>query len=441
MRESRQHLGTVPEGSEREPLPGRASGILALVLMVFALASPALLHAQQYSLVLKGGHVIDPRAGIDGPMDVAIADGQIAAVQADIPASAATRVVDVTGMYVTPGLIDLHGHHFHGTVPDRYLSNSFTALPPDGFTFRAGVTTVVDAGGAGWTNFPLFKEQVIDRSDTRVLAFLNIVGNGMRGVEPWEQDLNDMNPKMTALVARQFADDIVGIKIAHYRGHEWEPYRLATEAAGAVGIPVMVDFGGAEPALSLPELFFDILRPGDIYTHAFGGGRTAHGDRESLVDAQGRLRPEMLQAQERGIIFDVGFGGGSFFYEVALPAVEQGMRPNTISTDFHTGSMNGGMKNMLNVVSTFLNLGMTLPEVIAASTWKPAQVIQREELGHLGVGADADIAVFSLREGNFGFQDSNRRTIPGTQRLDAELTLRGGRVVWDLNGIAGTPWE
>jgi dihydroorotase len=411
-----------------------------VALAAFMACVPQISSAQGYDLLLKDGHMIDPRNGIDGPRDVAIQDGRIARVDADISPVDARRVVDVAGMYVTPGLIDIHSHLYHGTEPDAYLSNSFTALPPDGFTFRAGVTTAVDVGGAGWRNFRQFKEQVIDRSQTRVLAFINIVGVGMRGVEPWEQNLGDMDARLTGLVTNQFPE-IVGVKVAHYRGYDWEPYRRATEAAAAKGIPVMVDFGGAEPAMPLEELFFDVLRPGDIYTHALGGGRTAHGDRQAVVDETGTLRPRMLEAQRHGIVFDVGFGGGSFFFGVAVPAVEQGLKPNTISTDLHTGSMNGGMKTMLNVASTMMNLGMSLREVIEASTWKPAQVIRREDLGHLGVGAEADIAVFSLEEGEFGFMDSNRATLPGNQRLHAELTLRGGRVMWDLNGIAGPRWE
>lgn len=398
------------------------------------------LQGDTYDLLLKGGHVIDPKNEIDRPMDIAIHDGIIARVAEDISVGSAERVVDAGGLYVTPGLIDIHGHHFHGTKPHHYLSNSFTALPPDGFTFRAGVTTAVDVGGSGWTNFPLFKEQVIDRSQTRVLAFINIIGAGMRGAVPYEQNLNDMDPKMTALVANSHPE-IVGVKIAHYSGHEWEPYRRAVEAAENAGIPVMVDFGGADPVLPLEELFFDVLRPGDIYTHAYGGGMTGHGGRQALVDESGTLRPRMLEAQERGIIFDIGFGGGSFFYEYALPAFEQGLHPNTISTDLHTGSMNGGMKTLLNAVSTLMNMGMSLQEVIEASTWKPAQVIQREDLGNLSEGTEADIAVFSMRQGDFGFQDSRRIRIDGSEKLVAELTLRAGRVVWDLNGIASQRWE
>lgn len=410
-----------------------------LIFFFFLLCIPLLAHAQQYDLLLKGGHLIDPKNEIDSPFDIAVKNGEIARVAENIHAEDAEKVVNIEGYFVTPGLIDIHGHHFFGTEPNAYLSNSFTALAPDGFTFRAGVTTAVDVGGPGWTDFRLFKEQVIDRSQTRVLAFINIVGVGMKGVVPYEQNLNDMDPKMTALVANQFPE-IVGVKIAHYTGHEWEPYRRAVEAAEAAGIPVMVDFGGADPPLPLEELFFDILRAGDIYTHAYGGGVTAHGGRQSVTDENGILRPRMLEAQEHGIIFDVGHGGGSFFYDVAVPATEQGLWPNTISTDLHTGSMNAGMKDMLNVVSKFLNLGMSLPDVVKASTWKPAQVIQREDLGHLSEGAVADIAVFSLEDGEFGFVDSRGVVKPGTQKLYIELTLREGRVVWDLNGLAAPAW-
>lgn len=415
-------------------------GVLLYPLMLLfgclLFAFPDRAHAQDYDLLIKSGHVIDPKNEIDGIRDVAIKDGKIASVATNISEASAERVVDASGFYVTPGLIDIHSHNYHGTVPGRGYSNSFSALPPDGFTFRAGVTTVVDVGGAGWKNFQDFKEQVIDRTQTRVLAFINTVGEGMSGIH--EQNLNDINPKMTALTANRFSDDIVGVKIAHYRGHEWEPFHRTVEAAEQAGIPVMVDFGSARPPLPLEDLFFDVLRPGDIYTHAYGGGGTG---RQAVVDENGTLRPRMLEAQERGIIFDIGFGGGSFFYEVALPAFEQGLRPNTISTDIHTGSMNGGMKNMLNAVSTLMNMGMSLQEVIEASTWKPAQVIQREELGNLSEGAEADLAVFSLQEGEFGYQDSNRYVIPGNQKLEAELTLRNGRVVWDLNGIASQRWE
>jgi len=414
-----------------------------VMLAFYLLVVPLSVHAQDYDILIKDGHVIDPKNGIDGVMDIAVKDGIIERVASGISATNADRVVDARGLFVTPGLIDIHSHNYYGTEPNSSYSNGFSAIPPDGFTFRAGVTTVVDVGGAGWRDFRHFKEQVIDRSQTRVLAFINIVGKGMKGTIPIEQNLNDMDPKMTALVAGQF-DDIVGVKIAHYRDYDWEPYHRTAEAAQTAGIPVMVDLGGAgsaEEAMPLETLFFDIFKPGDILTHTYGRPVTGHGLKEAPVDENGVLRPHWLEAQNRGIIFDVGHGGGSFFYDIAVPATQQGLWPNTISTDIHRSSMNDGMKDMLNVVSKFLNLGMPMQQVIEASTWKPAQVIQREELGHLSEGAVADIAVFSHHEGEFGYLDSALQLKPGDQKLQSELTLREGRVVWDLNGLASSRWD
>ena len=403
--------------------------------VTLTLLSSTTLDAQDLDLLINDGHVIDPKNGIDAVMDVGIVDGRIAEVAPAISAARAATVVDATGLFVTPGLIDLHAHLFHGTEPDSYLSNSFTSLPPDGFTFRSGVTTAVDVGGAGWRNIRTFIEQTVEESDTRVLAFLNIVGSGMKG-GMIEQNLADMDPKLTAMAAERYADVVVGVKLAHYAGHDWTPTDRAVEAGRQAGIPIMVDFGGAEPALSLRELFFEHLRPGDLFTHTFA----AVAQRESIVE-DGKLRPFVKEAQARGILFDVGHGGGSFVYSAAVPAMEAGFRPNTISTDLHTGSMNDGMKDLTNVMSKFLNLGMPLQDVIRASTWAPAQAIHREALGNLDVGAEADVAVLRLREGDFGFWDVQDYRMPGNQKLEAELTLRAGRVVWDLNGISKKAWS
>lgn len=422
--------------SAPSPRPLRLqSGSAALaILLLLSLSLSA--RAQPLDLLLKGGHVIDPKNGISGTMDVGIADGKIAVVAPDVDADRAGTVVDAAGLYVTPGLIDLHVHVFFGTEPDAYLSNSYSSVPPDGFTFRSGVTTVVDAGGAGWRNFKQFNEQTIAHSRTRVLAFINIVGAGMKG-GPIEQNVQDMDPKMTALVARRHAGVIVGVKLAHYRGPEWEPVDRAVEAGKQAGIPVMVDFGGADPPLSLKELLLDHLRPGDIFTHTY-----AHvGGRMPVVDEAGTVRPFVFTAQQRGLVFDVGHGGGSFLFRQAVPATKQGFWPNTISTDLHTGSMNSGMKTLANVMSKFLNLGMSLDDVILRATWKPAQYVQRPDLGHLDVGAVADVAVFNLRSGDFGFIDTGGGRMPGSQKLEAELTIRAGTVVWDLNGRSRPVWK
>lgn len=393
-------------------------------------------NAQQYDVLIKGGHLIDPKNSIDEKMDIAILDGKIAKVALQISEDDAKKTIHANNMYISPGLIDMHVHVFAGTKPDSYISNSFTSLPPDGFTLRAGVTTAVDAGSSGWKNFRIFKEQTIDKSKTRILAFLNIVGSGMKG-GPIEQNLADMDAKLTAMTAKRYSDDIVGIKLAHYSGPEWDPLDRSVEAGKLADIPVMVDFGGHTPALSLDTLLNEKFRPGDIFTHCYANvnGRTA------VVDENGKVRPYVLEAQKKGIVFDVGHGGGSFQFAQAIPALEQGFKPNSISTDLHTGSMNGGMKDMLNVMSKFLNMGMPLTEVIKSSTWDPAVYIKHEEIGHLSVGAIADIAILHVIEGDFGYYDVKKLKLTGTQKLECELTMREGNVVWDLNGISMPAWD
>jgi len=407
-----------------------------ILLFVFSLllAAGIPVKSQDYSIVIKGGHLIDPKNNINEVMDVAIREGKIALIAKNIDAGQA-RVIDAKGLFVTPGLIDIHSHNFFGTKENHYLGDGFEALPPDGFTFRSGVTTVVDCGGAGWKTFDTFKAQTIAHSKTRVLSFLNIVGEGMRG-GPYEQNLQDMDAKLTAAVVRQHKE-IVGIKVAHYMGKEWDPVDRAVEAGKIANVPVIVDFGGSVPPLSIEELFMKHLRPGDIFTHTFA----QLASRMPIVDGQGKLLPFVDAAQKRGIIFDVGHGGGSFRFSQAIPALKAGFTPNTISTDFHTGSMNAGMKDQLNIMSKFLNMGMNVQQVVAASTWKPAQVIHREELGHLSVGAGADVALFSLRKGKFGFIDSSGFRMDGDQKLDCELTIRDGSVVYDLNGISRPLWN
>ncbi len=393
--------------------------------------------AQQYDLLLKGGYVISAKNKLDGKMDIAVAAGKIALVDKDIDPKNAKKVVDVTGMYVTPGIIDMHVHVFNGTDVDSYIANGLTALPPDGFTFRAGVTTVVDAGSSGWRNFRQFKKQTIDKAETRVLALLNITGTGMFGRFE-EQDTSDMSPEQTAyMIKKLFPKIIVGIKAAHYWGG-FTQVDKAVEAGKLANVPVMVDFGEHEPPNSIEALFMQHMRPGDIFTHTYSYGPKG---RETVVDENGKVKPFVFKAQERGIIFDVGHGGGAFSWRQAVPSARQGFWPNVISTDLHAESMNGGMKDLSNVMSKFLALGMSLQDVILRTTWNPAQVIKREDLGNLDIGADADIAVFSIRKGNFGYLDIRKTTLKGNQKLEAELTLRAGKIVWDLNGTSAVGWE
>ncbi|MBM3401964.1 MAG: amidohydrolase/deacetylase family metallohydrolase [Bacteroidetes bacterium] len=406
-------------------------------LILFLVFSCPASYAQQIDLLLKGGQVIDPKNKINAKMDVAIADGKIVQVAANIPANSAKKTVDVSGLYVTPGIIDMHVHVFQGNDLGSYIADGQTAVPADAFTFRAGVTTVVDAGSSGWRNFRKFKQQNIDRSRTRILALLNIAGTGMYGRFE-EQDKADFNPEMTAyMITKMFPKIIVGIKSAHYWG-DFTQVDRAVEAGKLANVPVMVDFGEHQPTNSIKSLFLEHLRPGDIFTHTFAYGPK---DRETVVDDNGIVKPFIFDAQKKGIIFDVGHGGGAFFWRQAVPAIKQGFKPNVISTDLHSDSMNGGMKDMANVMSKFLNIGLTLEEVIEKSTASPARVINRPELGNLSVGAEADVAVFSLKKGEFGFTDVRRNTLKGTQKLYAELTIRAGEIVWDLNGLSGPIWD
>lgn len=403
--------------------------LFIISILFIAVGSAA---AQAYSIVIKGGHVIDARNGIDEVMDVAIADGKIAAVAKNIDSSKARQVINARGMYVAPGLIDIHTHVFWGVEPNHQYANGNLAIQPDGFTFRNGVTTIVDAGSSGWRTFPAFKTQTIDQSKTRVLAFLNIVGEGMRG--GYEQNENDMDSKMAAIVARQNKNIIVGFKLAHFEGHDWTPTNKVVEAGKLAGdLPVMIDFGGSNPPLPIEELFMKHLRPGDIFTHCFGQLTS----REYIYDLETKkVKPFVWEAQKRGIVFDVGYGGISFAYSQAIPAVKEGFYPNSISTDLHVGSMNAAMKDMLTTMSKFLAMGMDLRSVITASTWNPAKEIKREELGNLSVGAGADIAILSIRKGKFGLYDYTGYKLETDKKLECELTIRDGRIVYDLNGIA-----
>jgi dihydroorotase len=409
-------------------------------LFIFALLFSVIFSVQAqspkpYNIVIKGGHVIDPKNNINTLMDVAIKDGKVAMIAKNIDASEGIQVVDAKGMYVTPGLIDIHVHFFWGHDGESYM-NSPASLPADGFTFPAGVTTVVDAGSPGWKTFELYKKQTIDKSQTRVLAFLNIVGQGMAGGK-YENNINEMDSQKAAEMAKKYPNEIVGFKLAHFNGRTWVPTDRLMEAGKIANLPVIVDFGGASPFLPLDSLFNVKFRPGDIYTHAFGGnGSTSPNGRESIVDVTtNKVKPYVIKAQNRGVIFDVGFGGSSFLFNQGTPAIKSGFYPNSISTDLHTGSMNNAMKSMPNIMSLFMAMGMDLQSVIKASTWNPAQQIKRPELGHLSVGAEADVAIFTLREGSFGFYARDGK-IAGKNRLETEMTIREGRIVYNLNAIA-----
>ena len=406
--------------------------ILCLAFLLFPLSLRGQEPSEPYDLLLKGGEVMDPKGGTHEVLDVAIRDHKIAAVGKDIPAAAAGKVIDATGLLVTPGLVDIHTHVYAGTGL-RGAYDGDNSVYPDGFTFRSCVTTVADAGSSGWRNFPDFKDRVIDRSKTRVLAFLNIVGAGMGGGKV-EQDIGEMDPRAAAAMARKYPEIIVGFKTAHFEGPEWTAVDRALEAGKLAGLPIMVDFGVFRPERPYEKLVSERLRPGDISTHNYI-------DHIPMLDSAGKLQPYLLEAQKRGVIFDVGHGGGSFVFNQAVPAIQQGFLANSISTDLHTGSMNAGMKDMTNVMSKFLNMGVPLDQVILRSTWNPAREIHHEELGTLSVGSAADVAVLRVEKGDFGFVDSLGGLLKGHQKLVCEMTVRNGMILWDLNGLSRNAWQ
>ncbi len=386
--------------------------------------------AQQYDLLLTGGRLIDPRNGIDAPRAVAVLQGRIAAVAEHIEPARAKRVVDVGGLIITPGLVDIHTHFFYTTnMPGAWAGDQ--SIMPDSFSFRTGVTTMADAGSAGWRNFEFFRATVVDRVQTRVFAFINIAGYGMSS-NMVEQD--DFDPEAVARLARKHQDVVVGVKAAHYEKPGWTQVDAALRAGELAGIPIMVDFGYFLPERPYWKLVTQRLRPGDITTHVYRGP-------VPWVDEQGRLYSYLSEARKRGVIFDVGHGGGSFVWRNAVPAVAQGFYPDTISTDLHAGSQNAGMIDLPTTMSKFLAMAMPLTEIVARATERPAKVIGKEELGHLSPGAVADIAVWRLMQGEFGFKDASGATLAGRQRLQCELTLKDGQVVWDWNSRVGTDYR
>lgn len=387
--------------------------------------------AQSYDLLIRQGHVIDPKNNIDGIMDVAIANGKIAKVAPGIAADQAKKTIDATGLYVTPGLIDMHTHVFVGSRAGCFADGVYS-VSADDFSFRSGVTTVVDAGTSGWQNFPLFKEQVIDKSQTRILAFLNIFGPGLISGQAIKE-FSTANADSAAAMIHRYRDIIVGARIGHYEGSDWSPFNSALAAAAATNTPLLVECH--LPAYSLEDQLGK-MRPGDIITHAY----EQVSERMPVVDSTGTLHPFVRAAQQRGVLFDVGHGGAGFWFSQAVPAYRQGLAPNTFGTDLHRFSMNAGMKSMLNLMSKYLNMGMDMNDLIARATWNAAKALHHEELGHLGEGAVADIAVISVLQGRFGFVDAGGKRLAGDKKLEAELTIRAGKIVWDLNGLSAQPF-
>ena len=398
-----------------------------LIPQVLANAPANAQAAPQYDIVLHGGHLIDPKNGINRPMDVAVVDDKIARVDAKITPADGKTAVNVSGYYVTPGLIDLH-------ICCYYTNLKVTAsVIADHHCLPSGVTTCCDGGTAGADNFEDFKK-IIDGSKMRILEFLNIAATGAES-SGGEQDPAQFKAQLAAETAKKYPDIIVGFKTGHYGGKfnekrtPWASIDAIEEAGRLTGLPILADFTpmpaqGDYPARSYREFLLEKLRPGDIVTHCLA-------NRYPFLTEDGKLNPDVAKAKARGVKFDLGHASGSFVLRLVVPAVQQGFIPDSISADLFSDTPVTVGINLANVMSKFLCLGAPLEDVVRRTTWNPAQMIHRPELGNLSVGSTADIAVFEMQKGNFAFRGSSGGKIVGNQRLQCVMTLFGGDIVYD----------
>jgi dihydroorotase len=389
-----------------------------------------------FDLLLRGGHVIDPRNGLDGVLDVGISGSRISAVAAHLDGSAAASV-DVGGRYVVPGLIDIHVHVYPRRGPEGPTWQS--SLVPDAHAFRAGVTTMVDAGTSGSDDFADFKSNWIDQSSVRVLAWINIAAGGMGDAEQDPRQF-DIQKVVDTLAAN--ADVAVGIKTAHYwtrlpwdTAHApWASVDAAVDAGERASLPVMVDFWPRPPERPYADLILHHLRPGDIHTHVFA-------QQFPIVTPEGGVYDHLWQARERGVLFDLGHGGASFWFRNGVPALTAGFPPDSISTDLHISSLNGAALDTLHCVSKCIAMGMPLAEAIYRTTVTPARAIRRPDLGSLSPGAEADVAVLRWVDQPRAFVDCGRARLQGQGELACDMTLRAGRIVWDPMGLSMPEWR
>jgi dihydroorotase len=415
---------------------------VTLFALFSALLPTAFAQSPRYDFLLKGGHVIDPANHIDAVMDVAVSGEKIVAVGKNIPASDARKVADVSGLYVTPGLIDIHFHVGHGGAPLNWFApESRDHANPLGIladtALQSGVTTVVDAGTSGAETFLQEKLEVIDHAHVRVLAFLNIVANGMNG--GLEQSVDQMDVKRCSDTINKYPTLIVGVKTAHYwtdapwdgEHTPWAAVDRAIACAAATNRPVMYDFW-PRPDRTYADLILKKARPGDIHTHVFA-------QQFPIILPDGKLNPILTEARARGVIFDVGHGAGSFWFRNAVPAVKQGFIPDSISTDLHRENFT--ILSFDDVLSKFLSMGVPLADLIKRSTLNPANEIHRPELGTLSVGMEADIAVLEQQHGKFSFIDCGHARMDGDTRIIARMTIRAGHIVYDPSGLSMVLWE
>jgi len=385
------------------------------------LSAGALVPAQSdrpiYDTLIREGMVIDPSQNINAKMDVAIADGKIAEVARNIPASQAREVISAAGKIVCPGIIDIHAHVYEGVGTQ--------GLSPDRYYLAKGVTTVVDAGSAGYTTIAGFRKYIANASRTRVYAMVDIGVLGLvAGIRNAMKNLDYVNAAETAEAVRQNKPVTVGVKArlteAVAGTEDLEILRRTRQAAEGAGVPMMIHVGDTHSPLQ--ELLKQ-FRPGDVLTHYL------HPDRHGVLDANGKIFPEILEARQRGDLFDVGHGTSHFSFRVAEKCMAQGFHPDTISSDATTGTLNGPVFDTLTTLSKFLAIGMPVAEVLRAATWNPARVFAYgHELGSFRKGSDADVSILDLRDGTYSYIDSSKETRAGKQQLFPDRTLLSGKL-------------
>jgi dihydroorotase len=381
-----------------------------------------------FDLLVKGGEVIDPGSGRRGSFDVAVNRNRIAAVDRDIPAAAAARVIDATGKIVTPGLIDLHTHVFHGC--------SYWGVRPDPVASRSGVTTWIDAGSAGAMTLEGFRDYVVKPSRARVYALLNISYIGLVGPDHELMNLNYSDVELFKRIYDLNRDLVLGLKVRMMSSTVGEqgvkPLERARQAADECAIPMMMHIGYAPPSI---DECLPFLKEGDILTHCFTGFDMR------ILNEKGKLRDSARAAWERGVVMDIGHGTGAFAFEVAEPLIQQGHKPTVISTDIHVLSIGGPMYDLPTCLNKCMALGMSVDEVVEAATAAPARVMGLDnEVGSLKPGLMADIALFELEQGTFKYYDVKMDMREGHERLRHSLTIVGGRPLEELPVEPPPPW-
>jgi dihydroorotase len=386
-----------------------------------------------YDLLLKNGNVLDPSSNRKGRFDIAIVGDRIVRIGSDLAAHQAKTTVDVSAYYVTPGLIDAHAYvNAQAVYRQGDPKTDWRHVNPDHNALRHGVTTVIDGGSTGWRNFASFKKLVIDRSQVRVLAFLNIIGAGMVNGDT-AADPSDLQVQQTVDAARSQRDSIVGIRSPHVKGAGRQGVERTIEAAAAMDGIALVEYL-EEPGVTYRDLVLARLRPGDLITHTFAATTP-------LLESNGSVSSTIDDARRRGVLFDLGHGSRGFVFKNAVPAVRKGFLPDVVSTAMDKTSLLLPRAEMMTTLSKLLNMGVPLDQLVERVTVRPARAIKRPELATLREGGVADIAIIELQQGRFGFLDSGNARLRGDRRLRAVMTIRAGSVVWDSDGLSTGDWS